>query len=400
MAFMELSARLGLDGSAFRAGLDKAKAGVASLRSSIGSGIGSQVGGMLGVAAIVAYAKSTIDLGGKISDISARLGISAEELQQWTFAATQNGASVEDLTSFFEKLAVAKAKALAGDKAAIASFKALGVSMDDLKKKKVADITLQVGKTMQTGNVEELSPILKSVGGKGSGSLIATFLSDFETLMASAPVMNNAAVASLDEIGDALDKMALQLRGPMADALKNIVPLFQTVIDGFNGIAAGLKDLIAGSQTGGKKNEVIPSLFQNVLDILKASLPSVKIVGVGDRPWPRGNVAGENFEAFGKSIRDREVAAADAKLAAEALAKAKAAATPPPEVVNPKPIKLEPLPPLSPTIRDSLSQIGGFTMAQNREVLDVQKVQVSLLEKIVDNTDKIEAPATVDDGLD
>lgn len=56
--------------------------------------------------------------------------------------------------------------------------------------------------------------------------------------------------------------------------------------------------------------------------------------------------------------------------------------------------------PASLTLRDSLSKIGGFTMAQNREVLDVQKEQVSLLEKIVDNTDKIEAPASVDDGLD
>jgi hypothetical protein len=391
MAFMELSARLGLDGSAFRAGLDKAKAGVASLRSSIGSGIGSQVGGLLGVASIVAYAKSTIDLGGKISDTSARLGISAEELQQWTFAATQNGASVEDLTGFFEKLAISKKKAVAGDKDAIASFKALGVSMDVLNKKKVADIALQVGKTMQTGNVEELSPTLKTVGGKGSGNLIATFLSDFETLMASAPVMNNAAVASLDEVGDALDKMALQLRGPMADALKNIIPLFQTVIDGFNGISALMKDAVGGASAEG---------FGKIFKEFSSALIHFRLPKVAAEFDKMSSGGTKNFEAFGKSIRDREIAAADAKLAEEALAKAKAAATPPPEVVNPKPIKLEPLAPLSPTIRDSLSQIGGFTMAQNREVLDVQREQVSLLEKIVDNTDKIEAPATVDDGLD
>jgi hypothetical protein len=389
MAFMELSARLGLDGSAFRAGLDKAKSGVASLRSSIGSGIGSQVGGMLGVAAIVAYAKSTVDLGGKISDTSARLGISAEELQRWTFAATQTGASAEDITSFFEKLTVAKAKALAGDKAAIASFKALGVSMDDLKKKKIADIALQVGKTMQTGNVEELLPSLGAVGGKGAGALIPAFKGDLETMMASAPVMSNEAVAKMDDAGDKIDEAMLRLRVPMAELLAALTPLIEFFVDGVRMIIAVLKD--AG--------DTFVAVGTDLLAMAKLDFSfSASKAAIAKDAAEGGN----NLQKLITQKAD-EMAAEEARTAAKEALKAAGPAAPTPEptaaaVAKTKP---EPLPPIAPTIRDSLANIGGFTMAQNREVLDVQKDQLSTLEKIAENTDKLkDPPATVDDGLD
>lgn len=385
---MELSARLGLDGSAFRAGLDKAKAGVASLRSSIGSSVGSQIGGMLGVAAIVAYAKSTIDLGGKISDTSARLGISAEELQRWTFAATQTGASAEDITAFFEKLAVAKAKALAGDKAAIASFKALGVSMDDLKKKKVADLALQVGKTVQSGNVEELLPNLREVGGRGVGALIPAFKSDFENVMASAPVMSNEAVAKMDDAGDRIDEAMLRLRVPMAELLAALTPLIEFFVDGIRMIIAVLKD--AGDSFVAVGSDLIAMAkldfsFSNS----KASMAKDAAEGNNlDKLISQKNdemAAQEARAAAKEALKTAEPAPPDKKLALDVATKTKP----------------EPLPPIAPTIRDSLSNIGGFTMAQNREVLDVQRDQLSTLEKIAENTDQFKNVSdSVDDGLD
>lgn len=401
MAFMELAAKIGLDSSSFSAGINKAKSSVASLRSSIGSSVGSQVGGMLGVAAIVAYAKSTVDLGGKISDTSTRLGISAEELQRWTFAATQTGASAENITSFFEKLAIAKSKALAGDKAAIASFKALGVSMDDLKNKRIADLAIQVGQTVQGGDVQALSPSLMAVGGKGAGALIPAFKSDFENVMASAPVMSNESVAKLDEAGDAMDKMMLQLRGPMAEALTTLVPIIQSAVDGFNGIVAVLKDLAGPTVTAWMNtfsklsSGKLPS-FKDLMNLI----PFTASIG-----FATGDNKMTNLEKYGKDIRDRETEAADAeffaKKAADKKAKDKAKAMKELDVAEKvKPTVLAPLLAVAPTIRDSLANIGGFTMAQNREVLDVQKDQLSTLEKIAENTDKLkDVPKPVDDGL-
>ena len=388
MAFMELAAKIGLDASSFSAGINKAKSSVASLRSSIGSSVGSQVGGMLGVASIVAYAKSTVDLGGKISDTSARLGISAEELQRWTFAATQTGSSAEDITSFFEKLAVAKAKALAGDKAAIASFKALGVSMDDLKKKKVADLAVQVGKTMQTGNVEDLLPSLKSVGGKSAGALIPAFKSDFENVMASAPVMSNEAVAKMDDAGDKIDEAMLRLRVPMAELLAALTPLIEFFVDGVRMIIAVLKD--AGNTFMAVGADLL------AMGKLDFSFSASKAAIAKDAAE-----GGNNLEKL-ITQKGEEMAAEDSRAAAKAALKAAGPAAPTPEAAAAVATKTKPEPPMivPPTIRDSLAQIGGFTMAQNREVLDVQRDQLSTLEKIAENTDQLKnVPEPVDDGL-
>ena len=389
MAFMELAAKIGLDSSSFSAGINKAKSSVASLRSSIGSSVGSQVGGMLGVAAIVAYAKSTIDLGGKISDTSARLGISAEELQRWTFAATQTGSSAEDITSFFEKLAIAKAKALAGDKAAIASFKALGVSMDDLKKKKVADLAVQVGKTMQTGNVEELLPSLMSVGGKSASALIPAFKGDFENAMASAPVMSNEAVAKMDDAGDKIDEAMLRLRVPMAELLAALTPLITFFVDGVRMIIAVLKD--AG--------DTFMAIGSDLLAMAKLDFSFSNSKASMAKDAAEGN----NLDKL-ITQKSEEMAAEEARAAAKAALKAAGPAAPTPEAAAAVAVatktKPEPLPPIAPTIRDSLANIGGFTMAQNREVLDVQKDQLSTLEKIAENTDKLkDVPEQFDDGL-
>lgn len=387
MAFMELAAKIGLDASSFSAGINKAKSSVASLRSSIGSSIGSQVGGMLGVAAIVAYAKSTVDLGGKISDTSARLGISAEELQRWTFAATQTGSSAEGITSFFEKLAVAKAKALAGDKAAIASFKALGVSMDDLKKKKVADLAVQVGKTMQTGNVEELMPSLREVGGRGVGALIPAFKSDFENVMASAPVMSNEAVAKMDDAGDKIDEAMLRLRAPMAELLAALTPVIEFFIDGVRMIIAVLKDV------GNDLVAVGKDLFaMTKLDFSNSNSKELAKINAE---------SGSNVSKL-LTQKNKEMAAEEARAATKAALKAAGPAAPTPEAAAAVATKTKPEPPMivPPTIRDSLAQIGGFTMAQNREVLDVQRDQLSTLEKIAENTDKLkDVPEPIDDGL-
>ena len=388
MAFMELAAKIGLDASSFSAGINKAKSSVASLRSSIGSSVGSQVGGMLGVASIIAYAKSTVDLGGKISDTSARLGISAEELQRWTFAATQTGGSAENITSFFEKLAVAKAKALAGDKAAIASFKALGVSMDDLKKKKVADLAVQVGKTMQTGNVEDLLPSLREVGGRGVGALIPAFKSDFENVMASAPVMSNEAVAKMDDAGDKIDEAMLRLRVPMAELLAALTPLIEFFVDGVRMIIAVLKD--AGDTFMAVGADLL------AMGKLDFSFSASKAAIAKDAAE-----GGNNLEKL-ITQKGEEMAAEEARAAAKAALKAAGPAAPTPEAAAAVATKTkpEPLPPIAPTIRDSLANIGGFTMAQNREVLDVQKDQLSTLEKIAENTDKLkDVPEPVDDGL-
>ena len=390
MAFMELSAKLGLDGSAFKAGLDKAKSGVASLRSSLISGAGamakSSIAQVVGVAAVIQYARSTLEMGGQISDTAAQLGIGAEELQRWTYAAGLAGAGTGEVASFFEKLTLAKAKAMQGDKAAIASFKALGVSMDNIANKKVEDIARMIGATMATGDISKLLAPLVGVGGKSAGKLIPTFKGDLEGTMAAAPVMSSEAVAKLDEAGDAMDKVMLRMRAPMADLLVALMPVVSFFVDSIRLVIASFKEVAIQFSAIGKDMFAMAKLdfsFKNLKELAVQ-------VRADNTPLT------QFLKTKGEEMADAE----EALKAAQPPPKVAGTAAPTPEPAAAGKAKPEPPMIVPPTIRDSLAQIGGFTMAQNREVLDVQKDQLSTLEKIAENTEKLkDVPEPVDDGL-
>ena len=195
-------------------------------------------------------------------------------------------------------------------------------------------------------------------------------------------------MAKMDDAGDKIDEAMLRLRVPMAELLAALTPLIEYFVDGVRMIIAVLKD--AGDSFVAVGSDLIAMAkldfsFSNV----KASMAKDAAEGNNlDKLISQKNeemAAQEARAAAKEALKTAEPAPPDKKLALEVATKTKP----------------EPLPPIAPTIRDSLSNIGGFTMAQNREVLDVQKDQLSTLEKIAENTDKLKNVSnSVDDGLD
>lgn len=416
MPFMEMVARVGLDGSAVQAGLTKIKGAVRSAASSMASTASgfakSQLGAAIGVAAVLQFARSTIAMGGQISDTATRLGISAEEVQKWTYAATQSGATAEDVTSFFEKLAVAKQKAIQGDKAAIQSFKALGVSMDDLKSKSIGDIGIQVGKAFEGGGpTDQLLPSLKNVGGGSAGAMIAPMASglqtSFDKAIEAGVIMSDKGIADLDAAGDAMDTFLLQLR-----------TLFVGAIPFLTGVGTAIKVAIAA---------LTDALYITLMTIPNLLMDAFKFITTGTF----GSRAKEGFtdsftkrnidiDALEKKTKtdEEEIKSKEAKLKAKPKSKraadaaASAAATTAEKVTastataaaatkkgaNENDLQKSFLN-FQQIQRDSLSKIGGFTFARESENLAVAKKQVELLEKIETNTQGIDEINNVDDGL-
>jgi hypothetical protein len=73
-------------------------------------------------------------LGEKFTDLSARLGTTAEALQVVDYAARRNGLSIDDLSTFADKLNSKLADAATGSDTATKAFSALGLSVDALRK--------------------------------------------------------------------------------------------------------------------------------------------------------------------------------------------------------------------------------------------------------------------------
>ena len=118
---LKLIGEIGLDGSGFSRGLNKAKGEASTFANGLG-GIKNAIAGAFSVGAITALAKKTIEYASHLDELADRLGVTTEYLQEMQFITKSNGGSIDDLTKSFEKLGAARMAALNGNGKAKADF--------------------------------------------------------------------------------------------------------------------------------------------------------------------------------------------------------------------------------------------------------------------------------------
>jgi hypothetical protein len=151
--YYDASVSLGLDAKEFDARLAaiESKVGQASksMSKSFGGvslgGLGGALGGFLSVSAVAAAGKAVIDYVARVQDLSDRFGVSTDAIQHFGNAAEKNGSSLEAMTMGFNKLEIARSKALKGDHELIGSFHELGISINDLQKLKPEELVTKIG---------------------------------------------------------------------------------------------------------------------------------------------------------------------------------------------------------------------------------------------------------------
>jgi TP901 family phage tail tape measure protein len=106
--------------------------GASARRAAIGwAAIAAAAGG----AALSMGVKNAIDFADKLNDINQRLGISAEALSGWAYAAQQTGTDIDGLGTGLKKLSRNMAEALDGTSRQGKLFAALGVNVKDAQGK-------------------------------------------------------------------------------------------------------------------------------------------------------------------------------------------------------------------------------------------------------------------------
>jgi hypothetical protein len=249
-----LIAVLGLNGSAFKANLDKAKHEAREAGHEIASSLGEKVSEKLlefgSFAAIEEMGRHVLETGEKIYDFSRRLGISTDAVQAWDYALKLNGTTIFENAGFFEKLAVARKKALAGTEESIASFRKLGVTLEDLKSKRLEDVALQIAEAFQAGDPQKLIADLRDVGGRGAGELVAAFRAGLPELVREADkagvIINEQVINQLKEGADNLKVVWMQFVTGIAPAVawlgnlvKNLWHDLNVLVNGAVGFATG-----------------------------------------------------------------------------------------------------------------------------------------------------------------
>jgi hypothetical protein len=211
MATPRVQVQIEADTKKFDAGFAKAAAMVRSV---------------LTVGAIVGAARAAIELGSRISDLSNKAQVSAKWLQQIGYAAQMAGSSMDDVANAVLDMSRAQAEALAGSEGTVAAFKALGVTVADLRVMRGEQLFDRIAVSIEkgAGDSARMNAALQVLG-RGGRQLIGGLAEGFSEARAEAErlgvVMSDEAVGAMDERGDRVDTLTLQVRVLSAEFLKN-----------------------------------------------------------------------------------------------------------------------------------------------------------------------------------
>lgn len=215
-----------------------------SLASKFGSIAGNAVKmgtAVIGAASVVGGAAAALvmkvaDSASAVSDASQRVGMSAEDYQQWTYAAKQSGVEASTLEGLMRKQQTVFAQASAGNKTAAETYQELGIdikgltagdafnkSMDALASLKDETKRNELANKLFGKSYAELTPLLKN----GANGIKA--LKDEAVEMGA--VMSNETVESGDKLGDTIDKIKASFGGMVNNLVGSVMPVVQQLLE-------------------------------------------------------------------------------------------------------------------------------------------------------------------------
>jgi len=212
MSLFSMLFKIGVDGTAFDVGMKRVQSTGKAFAKDFKKEVGDTLAGMFAVEKVAEYGKKAVDLAGKLTDLSNKIGVSASFLQEMSYAAELGGASLDDVSSSLEKMSIARSKALGGDSAMVEAFAKLGVSAEMLRTARLEDIFAKVGAAFEGGiNPQPLLGALREIAGKSSTALIPAMADGLQDAAEKARtlglVMEDEVVTALDDIGDRISTM-------------------------------------------------------------------------------------------------------------------------------------------------------------------------------------------------
>lgn len=210
----ELKFRSSLDSSGFKAGLGQMQGEVSGFASQLNS-IKGLIAGAFTATAILKVGKDVLALAGKISDMAYATGMSTDAIQALSVAGLQAGASEEDLFNAINKVTMAQARAIEGQKQYRDSFAALGITQQQLIALDTPGLLeLMAQRFTESGNNAMAFNAIMEIIGARTGPRLIQVLNQLgeEGLQGLIDKMNQAGLLMdegllqrLDEMGDRID---------------------------------------------------------------------------------------------------------------------------------------------------------------------------------------------------
>lgn len=233
-----LAVNLKLETAAFERGAKAAEGRASKLQSKMagignslkGIGVGLAAGfGAGAIAGFTAVAASAFEMGSSLKEASQNVGVTVEALQELRFAASQTGVSSENLNVALIRISKAIGELELGKKGAVDAFKAIGLSVDDLKGKapEVA-IGIIADALNKLPNEQQRIALGSAIMGRGFAQLLPLIkegsagLNQFAEESRRNGQLTTEQAAKLDDLADGWEKLKQKVTVATASFIANL----------------------------------------------------------------------------------------------------------------------------------------------------------------------------------
>ena len=251
------------------------------------------VGAAVGGGAFVRGIKNAADLGGELSDLSARTGILAGDLAIMGRAFEDNGVSADKIGGIINKLQRSISDFGAGSETASKPFERLGISFEEISKlDPAAQFQLIQSKIAALKSPTDRAATAMEIFGRSGGELLTLFadgqaFSGASKFLGTQAEILNRSSGVFDSISDKLARIPAKLQGFFVGFLEPIAGDIDGILNRFDQIdfaAIGLRFSSAFS-------------VDNLIKTFSAAVPLIVAV-LADAFTKALDVAGALFRAF------------------------------------------------------------------------------------------------------
>lgn len=242
MADAKLRIQVGVAGTAeVAAGLQSIQAAAGRLKSGL-LGIGAALAGAAGLGALGQAAIATARLGGELSDLSARTGISARSLITLRQAFKDAGVGADAVGGTINRLQRTIVEAASSGGAAADALAGIGLSAQGLATLAPEDQFSQVAAAISAiASPAERSAAAMAIFGKSGAELLPLFaeggaIQNAERVLGKMPEVLARNVPTLDAISDSFDRLPNKATQLFAGILDQLGPTIQAILDAFESI--------------------------------------------------------------------------------------------------------------------------------------------------------------------
>lgn len=209
-------------------------------------------------ATVMSSLDAFVDYSTGVSDLSAAIGVSAQELQKFQYIATMSGSSAEEINGALSILAKNLGQVNSGKNKAIPEmFKQMGVSLYDAngKIKTATELLPEIANCMRSQvNATQKAYIANTLFGKSGQSLIQMLeqgSEGFNELAKEAEqfgiILEDDALDTAGAYDDSMNKLQFSLQGVQYAIANNVLPVLTPLIEDITECISANREWIASS---------------------------------------------------------------------------------------------------------------------------------------------------------